>query len=658
MFPSRAHRAATSVAALLAPLALAASTAHAQGLRLTRPQPWTPDSVVKAVVTGGSAKLTPEPPVDEGVPRMWLTKAERTRWRQTADHDELLRYCRQLEAGSRWIRLEMFGRTGQGRDLPLLIVSKDRVFSAEAARALGKPVVLIQNGIHSGEIEGKDASLMLLRDLAVLQQRTELLDSVVVLVVPVLSADAHERKGRWHRINQNGPDEMGWRHTPVGLNLNRDYTKLDAPEMRALIGNVYSKWWPDLLVDNHTTDGADYRYDVTWAVNHGAGMPAALDRWSADALEGRVMAALAAKGHVVAPYVEFRNGRDPAGGLDYGNSPPRFSTGYPPLQSRASLLVETHMLKPYGARVKATYDLMLSLLEELRARPRALTDAVRAAEAEAVARAQERDPAKRMLVLATTLADRGVPFPWKGVATRWEPSDITGSLVPRYLPAPWDTTVTLYRETLPALTVRQPAGGYVVPQEWSAVLERLALHGIRTRTLARAWTDTVERTRITDRTMSPEAFEGRHNVRVHAVRSERELRTFRAGDTWVPLDQRGGPLAVALLEAQAPDGFLAWGFFSTVFQRKEYGEAYVVEPMAREMMARDPKLAAEFRAKVAADTSFAKSPGARVDWFFRRSPWNDPEQDLHPVARLLRPVPESHLQPPAGGPGSRASTQR
>jgi hypothetical protein len=185
----------------------------------------------------------------------------------------------------------------------------------------------------------------------------------------------------------------------------------------------------------------------------------------------------------------------------------------------------------------------------------------------------------------------------------------------------------------------------VIPQEWTAVMERLALHGIRARTLQRAWTDTVEMTRVTDRTFASEPFEGRLNVRVINAKPERQVRTFRAGDHWVPLDQRGGLLAVSLLEAQAPDGFLAWGFFSTIFQRKEYGETYVVEPMARAMMARDPKLAAEFRAKVESDTAFAKNAYARSDWFFRRSPWNDPEQDLHPVARALRPVPETHLQP-------------
>jgi hypothetical protein len=152
-------------------------------------------------------------------------------------------------------------------------------------------------------------------------------------------------------------------------------------------------------------------------------------------------------------------------------------------------------------------------------------------------------------------------------------------------------------------------------------------------------------TRVTGHSIAAEPYEGRANVRVTAVATERQYRTFRAGDAWVPLDQRGGALAATLLEAQSPDGFMAWGFFLTVFQKKEYGADYVVEPMARAMMAHDPKLAADFKAKLESDSTFAKDPGARSDWFYRRSPWRDPEQDLHPIARALHPVPETFLVP-------------
>jgi hypothetical protein len=288
---------------------------------------------------------------------------------------------------------------------------------------------------------------------------------------------------------------------------------------------------------------------------------------------------------------------------------------------------------------------MLSVLGEIHDHPRALMDAVRDAEAAAVARAQSKDPAKRTLVLATALSDKGVPVPFKGVQTTWTFSDITGNQVPHYSNVPWDTTVMMYRESIPQLSVRLPEGGYVVPQEFTDVLDRIALHGIRTRRLARAWSDTVEMTRVTGHTVAAEPYEGRANVKVTAVSMERQLRSFRAGDVWVPLDQRGGALAATLLEAQSPDGFMAWGFFLTVFQKKEYGADYVVEPMARAMLAHDPKLAADFRAKLDSDTSFAKDPNARGDWFYRRSPWRDSEQDLHPIARALHPVPESFLVP-------------
>jgi hypothetical protein len=638
-------------AVLAAALIALAAFSHAQTLRLagrTDRVTAAADSAVKSVFEGGSARLMPEPPVDPEVQRYWLTKAERTRWQQTADLAETQRMVKQMEAGSRWIKVVNFGRTGQGRDLQLAILSKDRLFTPAEARAAGKVVVLIQNGIHAGEIEGKDASLMLLRDLAVLHRHDDLLDSVVVLVVPVFSADAHERRSPRHRLQQNGPEEQGWRHTPIGLNLNRDYLKADAPEMRALIGEVFTAWRPDVFVDNHTTDGADHQYDLTWATNHGAGMPDSLDRWVRTAFEGRIVPRLEGMGHIVGPYAEFREGADPFSGVEYGNSTPRYSTGYGPAQSRLALLVETHSLKPYGVRVKATYDLMMALLEELNARPRLLLGAVRAAEAEASARANAADPAQRTQVLATRVTDRATPYRWRGLETRWEKSEVTGVPVPRYTATPMDTVIPMYRETAPALTVTLPAGGYVVPQEWTEVTSRLALHGIRTRVLATAWSDSVERVRVTDKVLSPDNYEGRQSVKVVAVQRERQLGSFRAGDVWVPLDQPGGPLAVSMLEAQSPEGLLAWGFFSTIFQRKEYGADYMIDPMARAMMAADPRLATEFRARVAADSAFAANPMARAEWFYRRSPWADPEQDLHPVARALRRPPESVLVPLPG----------
>lgn len=628
--------------AVLAPI-LAALLAPRPASAQVRSDSAATRAVTPAQVRADSLALAPRPMAPcSTLSAFWSTRAERTGYRQTSTYDETAEYLRRLEAASSWIRVESFGTSGQGRALLLVVASKERAFTPEAARASGRPVVLVQCGIHSGEIEGKDAMLALLRDIAVTGRQRDLLDRCILLVVPMLSPDAHERRSRFNRINQNGPEEMGWRTTPLGLNLNRDYMKAETPEMRAFLSGVFTRWWPHLLVDTHTTDGADYRYDVTWGVNRGPEDPAAVTGWLETAFEGRVIPALEGMGHLAAPYISFRDWSNLMSGLNGGETPPRFSTGYPPLQCRPAILVETHMLKPYEVRVRATYDLVSALLAEVNAHPQALTGAVAAAEAEVVARGREPDPAKRQVVLATRTTSDSVMFPFKGLRPVSEPSDIAGVPVVRYGGAPWDTVLPRFQHVVPAVTVTQPVG-YVVPQEWKSVLDRLDVHGVRYRRFARAWSDSVEQARIVDWKAASTPSEGHFPLAVNRTVPVRRLRTYRPGDVWVPLDQRSALVAVHLLEPQAPDALTRWNFFDTVLEKKEYGEMYVVEPLARRMMQDDPALAREFRARVAADSAFARDPFERLEFFYRRSPWADPEQNLVPVARALRAPPESVL---------------
>jgi hypothetical protein len=570
------------------------------------------------------------------IPAIWRTHAEQSGYRRTATYDETIEYCRRLERGSPWVRLTSYGTSGQGRALPLLVVSKDRAFTPEAAARGGRTVVLIQNGIHSGEIEGKDASLELVRDLAVHKRRAELLDGVVLLVLPIFSVDAHERRGRWNRINQNGPEEMGWRSTPLGLNLNRDYLKAEAPEMKALLGNVFRTWRPHLLVDNHTTNGADYRHDLTYSFNHGPQNPRPIARWHLEAFEGRVLARLERMGHLTAPYFDFIDG-EPAKGTKLDDSRPRYSTGYPPLHGRGAILVETHMLKPYDTRVRATYDLMLALLEELKGRPGELRAAVQASEIEIETRGRRnRGDA---VALTTRATEKPTPFPYRGYVAVREPGAAAGGDVTRFTSAPWDTTIPIYRELVPHVTTPQPAG-YFVGREWTKVRDLLELHGVRFHALRQAWRDTVEAQRIVTWHPDPTRREGHVPTIVDSLALERRVREFRPGDLWIPLDQPAGLVALHLLEARAPDGMLYWNAFDTILEKKEYAEAYVMEPVARRMLADDPALRREFEARVAADREFARDPAARLDFFYARSPWADPEWKVSPAYRALRPPPE------------------
>ena len=201
------------------------------------------------------------------VPTEWQTLAEKTNYRETPRYDETIAYSRKLADASPLIRFESFGKSGEGRDLPLLIAASGNTFTPQAARSAGKVVLMIQACIHPGESDGKDAGLALLRDIAITKTRTALLDHAVILFIPIYNVDGHERFGPFNRINQNGPAEMGWRVTTTNLNLNRDYMKADAPETRAWL-KLWTEWNPDLLMDCHVTDGADFQYNITYIYEH------------------------------------------------------------------------------------------------------------------------------------------------------------------------------------------------------------------------------------------------------------------------------------------------------------------------------------------------------------------------------------------------------
>ena len=319
----------------------------------------------------------------------WTTPAEASQFRTTPSYADTLAYLQRLQqAAPGMIRVETFGMTPQGRPMTVVIASADGSFTPEAARAAHKPVVLVQAGIHPGEIEGKDAGLMLLRDIAVTKKYPHVLDHLVLVYIPVFSVDGHENSSPYNRINQNGPASMGFRGQSQYLNLNRDYIKADTPEMRAWL-KLWQRWLPDFLIDVHTTDGADYQYDLTWYTEDPHKLDPAIDAWQRDALVRHALPAYEKRGHLASEYLEFRDGTDLTRGIANFGSGPRFSTGYAAMQNRPALLIETHMLKPYAVRVHAVYDLVELMLEQIDRHPTALLAATAKADADTIARAQD-----------------------------------------------------------------------------------------------------------------------------------------------------------------------------------------------------------------------------------------------------------------------------
>lgn len=556
------------------------------------------------------------------------TVSERSGFERTGRYDEVIALCdRFAQRYPQAVRCIEFGSTPEGRPMKALVVSTSGALDPTSIAQRKLPVVLIQGGIHAGEIEGKDAGFLALRELLDNQSGSRPLDKLVWLFVPVFNIDGHERFGAWNRPNQRGPIEMGWRTTAQNFNLNRDYVKADAAEMQAML-RLLQQWDPLLYVDLHTTDGAQFEHDVSIQVEPVHAGDEALRR---DGRQWRdaVIATLARQGSLpLAFYPSFVTEDDPSSGFIDEVPPPRFSHGYFQLRNRFGMLVETHSWKPYPTRVRIMRNTIHSVLEQTArhgARWRADASA-------ADARAARLGGTPVALSWAT--ADDAHTIAFRGYAYSRTRSPISGALMTRYdeqRPQVWK--VPLRDRIEPDLLVPAPRGGYLVPAAQAAtVAEKLRLHGIHFELLNTTTVRDVQAFRADDARFAAQSSEGRQRLQISGQwRAER--RELPAGSLFVPIAQPGARLLMALLEPQAPDSLLQWGLFNNEFERKEYMEAYVAEEVARTMLAEDPALKAHFEQRLAADPAFAADPDARLEFFYRRHPAWDERYRLYPILR-------------------------
>jgi hypothetical protein len=576
--------------------------------------------------------LPPEPPWDGRsrsllVPASepWATPFERSGGRRTPSYDETVDWLRTLAAKAPELQLLSLGKSPEGRELWLVVASKERAATPEALRANGKPTLFAHAAIHAGEIDGKDAALMLLRDMTVRGTRKELLDTANLLLVPILNVDGHERSSPFTRINQRGPERAGWRTNARNLNLNRDFAKLDTAEVRAVVA-VINAWAPELYLDLHVTDGTDHQYDTTFGDNAGSGWSPAIHAWISETLSPGIAADLRAMGHTPGPLeVAFPvDAIRPANGVIAPIATPRFSTSYADARHLPTLLVEMHSLKSYDRRVLGNYVLLESALRRL------------GEEAGRVRAAIAGDRARRDASVAIDFAPpRGAPAAGSsmelfGVESRVEDSPVSGGKRVVFTGRPVTSKVPVLRFQASRTATRPRA--YWVPPGWPDVIDRLTLHGIAGERIARPREVEVTAYRLSETKLATEPFEGRVAVTATAT-PERRRETYPAGSLRVSTDQPLGTLAMLLLEPASPDSFFAWGFFHEALQQTEYGEAYVVEAMAERMLRADPALRSEFERRLEQDAAFAASAEQRLAFFYRRTPFFDERYLLYPVAR-------------------------
>lgn len=606
-------RPAILVAALAA---LVASPAMSQSPSVPNAAPWDQPFLPPAPDWNGASRSLLRDTSDP-----WVTAFE-----ADAGHDFSPNYADtrawfdRLDAASDLIRIEQFGTSPEGRPIYAVIASKDGDTLDPS-----KPVLLAQAGIHPGEIDGKDAGMMLLRDIA-FYGRDDLLDRVNLILIPILSVDGHERASAYSRPNQRGPRIQGWRNTATNQNLNRDYLKLDQPEMRAVRGLIL-KYKPDLYVDIHVTDGLDYQYDVTYGYNGENGSYSrspAIATWLDQAFKPAMNAALKAQGHIPGELVFGQDDANPRAGLNDGGLGERFSNGWGSAARVPTILIENHSLKPHEQRVLGTYVFLEQAMRTLADRGNDLRTAIAA------------DSSLRPAEIPANFVQDEAPSstrPFKGILYDTYDSPASGRREIRWSGQPdpelWQMP---FYGSHPSLTLRRPAA-YWVPSYRTDIIERLAMHGIQMETVTEPRAVDVKMLRLNDPRLATRANEGHVAVAISGVTPERRNWSFPTGSVRVPTDQPLGDIVVLLLEPQSSESFFAWGFFPEVLSRVEYIEGYAIAPLAERMLAADPALKAEFEAKLAAEPAFAADGDARLQWFYERTPFYDDHYRLYPVGR-------------------------
>ncbi len=545
-----------------------------------------------------------------------VTAAEASHYVRTGRYDEAIRLCNDFARAYAGVHCDTIGTTGEGRPIVALRIAKHT----------GLPVIYLQAGIHAGEIEGKDAGFWFLRDVLDGKVAPGVLDHVAVSFVPVMNPDGHERFGKNHRPNQRGPEEMGWRTNGARLNLNRDYVKSDAPETQAVLRLIQHDR-PVLLVDLHTTDGAKFEHDIS--INAAPHAPRAdqLDE-TAHALSHSIAARLTQLGHLPLEfYPSFIHEDDPLSGFAVGEGPPRFAHYYMGARSRLAVLVETHSWRTYQERAQSTYHALQAIFEDATRSVETWRNTEAAADAGDVALAGTQVP----MIWENGPGHHEIEF--RGYAFEKRSSDLTGGVWLVYdetTPQIWK--LPLYDELVAKITVTAPRGGYIVDGGFAAVVAAvLDRHGLTYDKLGEPTSRAVEVFRATKVTFSPPG-EGHTRAEITGAWAA-ETRTLERGAIFVPMAQPGARLLLHLMDPALPDSLAAWGLFNSVFEHKEYIEPYVIEAAAREMLAAQPALRAEYDAALAADPALARSTDAKREWFYRHHPSWDERLNLLPIYR-------------------------
>jgi hypothetical protein len=554
----------------------------------------------------------------------FITKFEQSGGKESPEYTDVIAWWKKLDAASSMVKMMDMGPTDAGYPLQLILVSSDGQFDIRAIKAKKRSVILINNGIHPGEPDGIDATMLLVRDIV--EKKLALPFNTVLAIIPVYNIGGALNRSANYRIDQNGPVEKGFRGNSENYDLNRDFIKCDTKEAMTF-ARIFHFADPDVFIDNHVSNGADYQHVMTLLTSQHNKMGGKAGEFLNKSFEPALYSLMKKKGFDLVPYVNHFGDTPDKGWSEFWDSP-RYSSGYTTLWNTFSFVPETHMLKPYAQRVQATRALMESFIS---------FTSEHAAEIISL----------RADAFLQQLTQPQFPVAWKWDRNQWELINFKGfasgmktsevSGLPRLYydrSQPYEKSVPFYNTYIDTLSVSRPRA-YILPQGWWKVVERLQANQVRIRKLLHDTAITVEVYRIENYQSSPRPYEGHHlnsNVRLS---KKSVAMSFRKGDWYIPMDQPANRFLTEVLEPQAEDSYFAWNFFDPILGQKEGFSDYVFEETATAYLQSHPEVRQKLNERKATDSAFAKSAAAQLNFVFQNSPYYEPAHLQYPVFRVL-----------------------
>ncbi|WP_419802080.1 M14 family zinc carboxypeptidase [Mucilaginibacter sp.] len=543
----------------------------------------------------------------------------------TATYAQIVNYYQALDKQYDQLKVYNIGTTDIGKPLQLIVLSRDKVFDPAIIKKQNKRVILINNGIHPGEPEGIDASMMLVRNLL---KKNTLPKNVVVCMIAVYNIGGCLNRGL-SRVNQNGPAAYGFRGNARNLDLNRDFIKADSKNVLGFM-QIVNIWKPDVFLDNHTSDGADYQYVMTLIeTQHNKQNPVLAD-YTAKTLTPELFLRMKKSGFEMTPYVESE-GATPDSGLVAFLETPRYSSGFMAQHNIISYITETHMLKTYAPRVISTYDFMQHLIDIVQ------RDAVFIGKIKAQADAEVKNQKTFALNWELDKNDFDT-LTFNGFTAGYKPSEVSG--LPRLYydrSKPFTKNIRYYNTYKATVSAEKPIA-YIIPQAWGKVIDLLGRNGVKTHRLQSDTTISVQTYYITDYKTPPRPFEGHYLHSNEKVSVKTASLKFYAGDVVVYTDQPLNRYIVETLEPQGVDSFFAWNFFDSILGQKEYFSDYVFEDVAADLLKKNPQLKQKLETEKVKNPELAKSAAAQLNFVYKNSAYFEPTFMRYPISRLVVPI--------------------